>query len=102
MADHHESKIGKDGTRIWLEGSRLLAHGFTKGKLVSREWQKRKLILRVVTEKQFEKLERANKGRVSGTDTRPVIDINGEIVKTTFPAERVDVSYDRAFICITC
>lgn len=102
MADFHTAKLGKDGTRIWLEGSRLLAHGLTKGKLLSREWQKKKLIIRVVTETQHAKLERANKGRVSGTDDRPVIDITGEIVKTTFPkAAHVDVSYDRGFICIT-
>lgn len=102
MAMHHEAKIGKDGTRIWLEGSRLKEHGFTFGKLVSREWGKKSLTLRIVTSAQHAKLERANKGRVSGGDDRPVIDITGEIVKTTFPkALHVDVSYDRGLIVIT-
>lgn len=102
MADYHNVKLGRDGTRIWLEGARLIAAGFNKGKFVSREWGKRKLVLRVVTEAQAAKLERQNKGKVSGGDDRPIIDITGDLVADTFNgATHVDVSYDAKMIVIT-
>ena len=102
MADYHTVKLGRDSTRIWLEGARLTAAGFTKGKFVSREWGKRKLVLRVVTEAQADKLERRNRGKVSGGDDRPIIDITGDLVSETFKgASTVDVSYDAKLIVIT-
>lgn len=102
MAEYHNVKLGRDSTRIWLEGARLLANGFTKGRFVSREWGKRKLVLRVVTEAEVNKLERRNRGRVSGGEDRPIIDITGDLVAETFKgASHVDVSYANRMIVIT-
>jgi hypothetical protein len=102
MADYHVVKLGRDGTRIWLEGARLKAAAFEKGRFVSREWGKRKLVLRVVTKAEADKLERRNKGKVSGSEERPIIDITGDLLAETFKgASTVDVSYANRMIVIT-
>ena len=46
------SKLGTtragERTRIWLEGNRLIAHGFNRGECVHRKWDAAKLTLALV------------------------------------------------------
>lgn len=88
-------------TRIWLEGKRLLDHGFTHGSLVRRAWSDGKLVLTLCTEAEFELLWRDWRGRVAGTRERPIIDIASDHVAATFTGDRVKVTYRAGRITIT-
>jgi hypothetical protein len=95
------TKLGRDGTRFWIEGSRLTDHGFKFGTFVKRTWGKGSLILTPCTETQFNNLERANRSKVSGTGSRPLIDITAQIVADTFGVERVNVTFSKNKIEVT-
>lgn len=95
-----EAKLGNDRTRIWLEGSRLKEAGFKKGDAVQRVWSKGKLVLIRAKAKDVEKLERHERGTVSGSPERPIIDISAQRVAETFKGERVSVAYTSGQIVI--
>lgn len=101
-----QSKLGTTRagprTRIWLEGKRLAAHGFTRGVHFQRLWLRPgKLVLAIVRADTFEQLERDHRGTVAGTAERPIIDIATERVATTFLGEHVNVTYRQGRITIT-
>ena len=78
-------------SRIWLEGAKLSAHGFThatKFDIVATAGQ---LII---------KLDPAGSRRVAGTPVRPIIDITGDLIRTTFSQERVSVEYAHGIITL--
>jgi len=92
---NYNYKLGhhRGGRRVWIEGKRLTASGFTRGV-------------------RYEKLVQANKitltagevGRfgVAGTDTRPIIDISGQAVAAIFAGhDRVNVIFQAGRITIT-
>lgn len=88
-------------TRIWLEGNRLIAHGFNRGQCVERKWSADKLVLRAIDHAEWETLARDERGTVAGTDARPIIDIATERVAATFTGSHVSVTYRQGRITIT-
>ncbi len=76
MSNTITTKPGKtregERTRVWLEGERLLAHGFTHRALVERQWSKGRLVLLVVPDWQWALLPRTQ-GALSlpGINTTP-------------------------------
>lgn len=97
MAKTFTHRLGKsragNGTRVWLEGLRLVHHGFTHATQVERKWTEGKLVLRVVDAAAFANLERANRTTVAGSIARPIIDITGEAVAKAFPSGNVTVTW---------
>lgn len=88
-------------TRIWLEGNRLLAHGFKHGMAYHRVWRDNALTLTAISDAIAAELPRDQKGTVAGSPTRPIIDIATERVAATFKGERVNVTYRAGRITIT-
>lgn len=92
-------KLGKtragEGTRIWLEGQRLIDHGFTHGVLFARDWNDTRDILTITlcTPEEFNALPRDARGRVSGSAARPVIDIVGQHVAQMFPGGTIAATW---------
>lgn len=105
MADKHIYKLATsragERSRIWLEGKRLLAHGFYHQAKVHRKWSDGKLLLRVVNDKKFEALPRNERTTVAGSEDRPIIDITGAQVTSTFTGTHVAVSFTKELISIT-
>jgi hypothetical protein len=97
-------KLGKtragDGTRIWLEGKRLLDHGFFYTAQCERKWSEGKLIIRIVDDVAFAQLPRMDRTTVSGSDKRPVIDIVGEAVRNAFPTGHIEATWSQGRIVI--
>jgi hypothetical protein len=89
------------GTRIWLEGKRLSAHGFTHRMPFTRIWHEGKLVLRVCDAETWEAQERSWRGTVAGSVDRPIIDITGEMVAKAFTSGTVNVTYSANRIVIT-
>jgi hypothetical protein len=81
--------------RIWLEGSRLLAHGFTHKAPFTAEFGKKGLTLRAGTLPTAERVR-----HVSGSPERPVIDITGELVRKLFgkPGSELKVRFSSGTI----
>lgn len=105
MADTFQSKLGTtragERSRIWIEGKRLSAHGFTCGKRFERVWRDATLTLLTATEAHFASLPVSERGTVSGKGDKPIIDITGEIVRDTFgTGTHVTVTYSRNQIII--
>lgn len=90
-------------TRIWLEGARLLAHGFTKGTLCKRAWNAdaHKLVLTIVDAATFAELPRDARTTVAGTEARPIIDIASARVRSVFRGTHVEAEYSRGRIVVT-
>ena len=91
------SKLGTarkvERSRIWIEGARLVAHGFTVGETFSKQWREGKLVIVLGTDGET--------GTVSGKGDKPIIDIVGQKVRDTFPnATHVKVTYDAGRITI--
>lgn len=90
MVEKFTTKLGTtragERTRIWLEGKRLTAHGWTPGAHFSRTWNTaaRILTLRPVTPAEYAELARDERGTVSGKGDKPIIDIVGARVAETF------------------
>lgn len=105
MAKTFTHRLGKSragiGTRIWLEGKRLSAHGFFHTAQCERRWSDGKLIIRVVDDVAFASLERSNRTTVAGSDDRPIIDITGEQVAAAFPSGVVIATWSQGRIVIT-
>lgn len=104
MAKTFTHRLGKTragyGTRIWLEGNRLIDHGFTYRAQCERKWSEGKLIVRVVDAATFDQLPRADRTTVSGSDARPVIDIVGENVRNAFPSGQIEATWSQGRIVI--
>jgi hypothetical protein len=81
------------GTRIWLEGKRLIVHGFTYGALVQRDWHEGQLRLSVVDAATFEALPRNERTTVAGSPARPIIDITGVQVREAFPSGQITATW---------
>jgi hypothetical protein len=89
-------------TRIWIEGNRLIAHGFYCTAQLQRIWSEGKLVLRIIDDVAFAALPVAERGTVSGKDGKPIIDITGARVSQTFgAATHVTVTYRAGRITIT-
>jgi hypothetical protein len=88
-------------TRIWIEGKRLVDHGFTVGKRFTRMWHKGALTIIVCSETVFAKHAVSERGTVSGKGEKPIIDITGAKVAATFTGTHVDVAYSKGTIVIT-
>jgi hypothetical protein len=110
MAETFMTKLGTttkagERSRIWLEGKRLTAHGFTVGALYRRNWnvEEGKLTLRVIDKAHFDQLPRDEKGTVSGKGDKPIIDIVGAKVREVFGAtsDHVTVTFRADHITIT-
>jgi hypothetical protein len=85
-------------TRIWIEGKRLVEHGFPVGTRILKTWysDEGKLVLRIPVEP-----EDAN-ATVSGKGEKPIIDITGKLVVSTFgDVSHVIVTYHKGRIVIT-
>lgn len=106
MAKTFTHKLGKtragEGTRIWLEGQRLLDHGFTHGAHVKRIWwpEKQRLTLMVIDAATFEQLPRNERCTVAGSAARPILDIVGEAVRDTFPTGTVEAGWSQGRVYI--
>ena len=105
MSKTFASKLGNtragDRCRIWLEGKRLVDHGFFCTAQVQRVWSEGKLVLRLVDDVAFAELPRDERTTVAGTDARPIIDINTAKVAETFKGTHVNVTYTQGRITIT-
>jgi hypothetical protein len=97
-------KLGKtragDGTRLWLEGKRLLDHGFTYRAQCQRKWSEGKLVVRVVDAEAFEQLPHNERTTVSGSEARPIVDIVGAKVRDTFPSGLVAVTWSKGRVVV--
>jgi hypothetical protein len=76
-------------SRVWIEGKRLERHGWHTGMLFQRKWSDVGLTLTLVDGETFDALPRDERGKVSGKPGRPVIDITGERVASTFAGDHV-------------
>lgn len=91
-----------DRTRIWLEGARLVAHGFEPGTRFLKSWIDDKLVLSAMPDAMADTYRAASIGKVSGKGTKPIIDITGARVAETFGAgSHVTVTYRAGRITIT-
>lgn len=104
MAKTFRHKLGKtragDGSRIWLEGKRLLDHGFFYTAHCERKWSEGKLIIRLIDAAAFDALPRTDRTMVSGSDARPIIDIVGEQVRAAFPSGFIEATWSQGRIVI--
>lgn len=88
-------------SRIWIEGARLIAAGFTVGQYFHKEWvqdPKRGLILTLVKD---DDVMTQMPCKVSGKGEKPIIDITGADVREAFPySTHVTVQYEDGKITI--
>lgn len=100
--NHHALGVSRagTGTRLWLEGKRLLANGFTHGTQCQRIWSQGKLVIEACGPTHWDALERQNRTTIAGTAARPIIDITGAIVAACFPTGQVMVSWSHGRIVI--
>lgn len=107
--DTFKTKLGTtragERTRIWIEGKRLVDHGFEPGDRFERIWSADKLVLRLICETNgevWDALPVAARGTVSGKGAKPIIDITGARVAAVFGAgTHVLVTYTPDHITIT-
>jgi hypothetical protein len=87
----------KPRSRIWLEGERLKAAGFTVGSNYRRYPQQNKLVL------VLSFADAGSKGlfKVSGKGDKPIIDITGKVVTERFAGTHVEVVFDESAKSIT-
>ena len=99
---HHALGVSRAGagTRLWLEGKRLLNHGFTLGTPCQRIWAQGKLRLEACSQSHWDQLERQDRTTIAGTVNRPIVDITGARVAACFPTGNVMVSWARGVITI--
>ena len=88
-------------SRIWIEGKRLTAHGFTPGVVFVKQWSEGKLAL-VADLALVDAAPSKDCGTVSGKGDKPIIDITGTLVRDTFGmGSHVTVTYRASRITIT-
>jgi len=100
MEKIYKSGTNKGNRRIWIEGSLLLQFGFVRGlrfdKAIIADGS---IVLSVQPD---------GKHRVAGTDTRPIIDLNGKYLndlfgsRTHFRAVFVNNSISHSICCNPC
>lgn len=106
MSDTLTTKLGTTRagprTRIWLQGSRLAEHGFPVGSRFKKRWDitAHKLVITPLDQGEYDYTPRDKRGTVSGSLERPVIDITGEIVASTFEDDYVFVTFHKNRIVI--
>lgn len=101
MNETFTTKLGTtrsgERSRIWIEGKRVAAAGFTPGHLYFAVWTPATLTLYVAGQEK----EIGEQRKVSGKGDKPIIDIVGERVNHTFGAgTHVRVSYGDGVITI--
>lgn len=106
MAETFTAKLGTTRrgprSRIWLEGKRLTAAGFTPGQQYTAIWTDNALLLMVGVGSLPARVTHAEERKVSGKGDKPIMDIVGERVTSTFGhGERVKVTYSAGLIRIT-
>lgn len=85
-------------TRVWLEGSRLVAHGFACGSQFRKAWEEDRLVLTLLEGAHERSTDIAT---VSGKGAKPIIDITGTRVAEVFGAgTHVTVTYRAGRITI--
>lgn len=77
-------------SRIWVEGARLIAAGFTHGARYD---------VTVVTGLTLT-LSESGARRVAGTPSRPIIDITGALVRDNFSSEFATVEFSPSIITV--
>jgi hypothetical protein len=106
MTDAMKTKLGKtragERTRVWIEGDRLLAHGFKPGSKFLRKWtDDNKLVLTACTVAQFNDAQHGARGTVASKGKHPIIDIIGQAVAEHFKGTHVSVTYATGKITIS-
>tara|TARA_Y100001938_G_C8042376_1_gene406855 strand:+ start:467 stop:817 length:351 start_codon:yes stop_codon:yes gene_type:complete len=66
-----KSTTNKGNARVWIEGKDLIAFGVSKGDRFDKYILNNMVVLKFNSE---------GRNKVSGTDTRPVIDLNGKFL----------------------
>ena len=80
-------------SRVWLEGKRLSAHGFTAGRKYKRTVTSGTIVLTADNDGTL---------AVSGYDNRPIIDMSGEVIAGAFTGHaKVTATYAENVIVIT-
>ena len=80
-------------SRVWLEGKRLSAHGFTAGRKYKRTITDNTIVLTADNDGTL---------AVSGYDHRPIIDMSGEVIAGAFAGHaKVTATYAENVIVIT-
>ena len=99
---HHSLGVSRagTGTRLWLEGKRLINHGFTQGTPCVRIWANGRLVIEPCSPDHWDTLERENRTTIAGTAGRPIIDITGAMVAACFPSGQVVVTWAHGRIVI--
>lgn len=72
-------------SRIWIEGARLTAHGFTPGQYFAATWQPGphpRVTLELLTP---DSIVSTAPHKVSGKGSKPIIDLTGSEVRECFP-----------------
>jgi hypothetical protein len=94
-----KSKIGTNkkvaGSRIWIEGKRLVAAGFTPGTLYHRSWLPvgDQIVIEMVPV-EADDVTAQRPYKVAGKGDKPIIDITGQQVVEAFCGfTHVEVSY---------
>jgi len=67
-------RSNRGAARIWIEGNRLVSAGFTRGRYFTLSHEGDTLKLSLVADKV------AGARKVSGKDTKPIIDLTGKTV----------------------
>ena len=100
MEKIYKSGTNKGNRRIWIEGSVLLQFGFVRGLRFDKAIvADRSIVLSVQPD---------GKHRVAGTDTRPIIDLNGKYLndlfgsRTHFRAVFANNSVGQSICCNPC
>lgn len=93
---------GTPKARIWLEGSRLTAAGFTPGRRFTLTWTPATLTLQLVADKDAPEGRAKGFGRVAGKGEKPIVDIVGGPVLETFGkhCDHVMVTFEPGVITI--
>lgn len=106
MSTTFTTKLGTtragERTRIWIEGKRLVDHGFHVGDFFARHWdeKKRLLTLAKIHHATVKQMKIGTYGKVSGKGEKPIIDITGAKVSGTFRTTHVAVTYAVGVISI--
>lgn len=92
------TKLGKtragERSRIWIEGARLTAAGFTVGKKFHRAWSPENGLLILAILPDVSSLARSEYGTVSGKGEHPIIDIVGaKVIETFATSSHVHVTF---------
>lgn len=95
------SNHGKKVSRIWIEGKRLVDHGFKVGAQYVREVDRKAGIISLTLCAKGQ----VGTHKVSGKNDKPIIDTSGAVVREVFPPmdgdlkkQMVEVEYEQGRI----